>query len=210
MTDYIRKIEMDQVLRYGHDEIPERIEWDIVKRVAPHLPFGEQVRWMSFRWLHLNGQSKDVCAVVFRSLFRFVNGQIEIIPSQIPDTAILRTVLPMIYDMLVTELKCDSSVVIDPCPDLATIAQLLHHTVQYAKKTGKAIPDEVSIESATGLIVFGKRTPKTYLAVCPLHVKTDDPVSAKRSFAWCPETGVLHCFFCGKGGLIQYLKERHG
>ena len=58
----------------------------------------------------------------------------------------------------------------------------------------------------TQTVMFKRTTPtgKTWTAFCPYCAQAGQVTS--RQLAWNPERGVLHCFTCGRGGLVAKMK----
>lgn len=49
--------------------------------------------------------------------------------------------------------------------------------------------------------VFRLKTEKTYVSVCP-YCEAHEGEVARQTLNWKPEVGVMHCFACGRGGLV--------
>jgi hypothetical protein len=47
-----------------------------------------------------------------------------------------------------------------------------------------------------------------YIGRCIFHKETEDPNSQGLSFTWSPVRGVVHCFWCGKGGVVDHRADK--
>jgi len=59
--------------------------------------------------------------------------------------------------------------------------------------------------SSTSNVTFLRRSPDSdsWIAFCPYCARKGEVV--KRNLVWSPGRGVMHCFCCGRGGLVVKL-----